>query len=197
MALPDYPALKQEICNMLLLIVQQGRDAQMGPFDQSPRTLLHEGDTSTYATVDGQVRRLEPKAFRVESTVTLTDLPRLTHEDVVRLAYSYGTQFGEQVGRSFMADLDATLEAAGRTANMDGRPLDGQMLLELFEDLEIDFDDSGKPRLPTFLSGNPAHGETIRRLMTEDQIFIAQFASLLERKKEQWVERESHRKLVD
>jgi hypothetical protein len=195
MALPDYPTLKQEIYQMFLLIMKQGRDERMAPFNQ--RVICHEGEVQTYSTVDGEIRTVEMKGLSIEDTLTLTELAHMTHQEIVERVLRFGVQFGERMARSFIADLDAELEAQDRVTDAGGRVLDGALLLELFDDIEIDFDQDGRAILPTFITGNPAAGDTIRRLMNEDVEFTGQFGSLLERKKAEWVERESHRKLVD
>lgn len=172
MALPDYPSLKRDISNALLLTMNAALQQHMGPFNAASHSTHYEGDVTDFSTVDGEVRELEFKTISIEDRPSMSDLPKMTHQQILQAMSEYGTQFGQQTAQGFIDELDKTLNASGRVINAQGRPLDAELLLEIYDSIEISFDDRGRPNLPDLISGNPGHRETIRRIFTEDVEFI-------------------------
>jgi len=89
--------------------------------------------------------------------------------------------------------LNAVTDAAGTTVDADGRPLSHELVLELLETMEIDFDTEGNAELA--LVGN---SDMVRRLqalppMTPEQ--EAAFDGLMARKRREFEARQRERRL--
>jgi hypothetical protein len=90
-------------------------------------------------------------------------------------------------------------EEAGTAIDAQGRPFGPDLFLEMLERVEIDFDEDGQPRLPTVVV-SPEMGAYIRSHMAKweaDEQFQARRAQIIEEKRNRWIDRESHRQLVD
>lgn len=74
-----------------------------------------------------------------------------------------------------------------------------EQILELWEKMEIDFGDDGKPRWPTMVLVPDAKAELMAKLPTwhEDPEYRKKWAELVERKRKEFDERETRRRLVD
>ncbi|MFG1799503.1 hypothetical protein ACGFI4_04905 [Micromonospora carbonacea] len=197
MALPDYPSLKQDISAILSEVVERYRDAQLGPFARSPRMHYHEGDTADFSTVQGEVKDVEFRDFSLEQRLTLSALPTMTHEEILGIMASFGSDFGSKVARSFHEHLGQTLEEAGQTVSIEDGPIDADFLLRVLESLEIDFDDNGNPNPLDFVGGSGEVRRKILQIQSEDERFQEKSKEIMDRKREQWSARESNRKLVD
>ena len=80
-----------------------------------------------------------------------------------------------------------------------GKPFHPEMLLEAIERMPIEFDDKGNPKLPT-ITMNPAQMERIKDKLTEwesDSVLRDRYEAIMRKKREEWLDRESNRKLVD
>jgi hypothetical protein len=196
-ALPDYPSLKREISSILYEVMETYRNAQLGPFAKSPQMHYHEGDSADFSTVQGEVRQVEFKDFSQEQRLRLSDFPNMTHEEILGIVASFGSDFGLQLARSFYEHLSQTLEEAGQTVSSEGRPVDAGFLLKTLESVEIDFDDDGNPKPLDFAGGTPEMRERITRIQSEDEYYRKKSKEIINRKREQWIARESNRKLVD
>ncbi|MCA2215809.1 hypothetical protein [Jidongwangia harbinensis] len=197
MALPDYPSLKRDISSALFHVMRTYRDAQLGPFAKSPRMYYREGDRADYSTVQGDVKEVEFRELSFQQELTLSDLPTMTHDEVLGVVASIGSDFGTEVAKTFYESLGNTLEDAGQTISSQGQPIDAEFLLRVLESLEIGFDDEGNPNPLDMVGGSPDLRQQIVRIQNEDESFQQRAQALIDRKREQWVARESNRKLVD
>jgi hypothetical protein len=196
-ALPDFPSLKSEISSLLLQVMKSYRDGQLGPFAKSPRMYYREGDEADYATVQGDVKDIDFKDMTMQHDLTLSDLPRMTHEEILGVISSLGSDFGAKVAAAFYEHLGATLEEAGQTINNEGRSITADFILRMLDSIEIGFDDDGNPNPLDMVGGSTELRARIAEIQNEDEAFRQAAQQLMERKREQWIARESNRKLVD
>lgn len=196
-ALPDYPSLKRDISECLIQVMTVARDQRLGPFNRASHVTFHEGEASDFSTVDGEIQELELRPLEVSLVVTQSEFPDMSHEEVLQKMVELGVQFGDQMIQSFITNLDKVTQETGNVVNAAGRPLDAGLLYELYESVEISFDDDGNPNLPQLIGGTPQQREVVRRTMTEDEDFRSRFAALIAQKREYWLARQSDRKLVD
>jgi hypothetical protein len=83
--------------------------------------------------------------------------------------------------------------------NGKGQPFTFELFLETLEKISIDFDDQGNPYLPTVVV-SPELGAKLKSKLPEWEAnpdYDKRFKELIERKRKEWNDRESHRKLVD
>lgn len=90
-------------------------------------------------------------------------------------------------------------EEAGTAIDAQGRPFGPGLFLEALERVELDFDENGQPRFPTMVV-SPEMGAYVRTHMAQweaDERFQARRAQIIEEQRKRWIDRESHRQLVD
>lgn len=94
----------------------------------------------------------------------------------------------------FLRGMDEACDRAGTAVDAGGKPFDHDLFLESMERYELDFDEAGKPRMPTIFA-SPGVLEQIRRLppWTPDQ--TARYESIIERKRNQFNARRRVRRL--
>jgi hypothetical protein len=94
----------------------------------------------------------------------------------------------------FLQGMDKACERAGTAVNAGGKPFDHDLFLKLIERCELDFDEAGKPKMPTvFVS--PGVFEQIRRLPPRTPDQTARYESIIETKRNQFNARRRVRKL--
>ena len=91
------------------------------------------------------------------------------------------------------------MEEVGNSLDAGGQPLTAEMILRVWDRMDFDFDKQGRPKMPTLVF-NPIHrqrvDEQFRRIANEPEL-IKLKQDIMNRKKLDWYDRESRRKLVD
>ena len=81
----------------------------------------------------------------------------------------------------------------------EGKPFHPELLFEAIERMPIEFDDEGNPKSPTIIV-NPAQMERVKDKLTEwesDPVLRDRYEAIMRKKKEECLDRESNRKLID
>ena len=196
--LPDFPVLKRRISDMLTnylrerirgeplmkqvgrIVQHEGHDWKMKTFDGHTDTAGFEKHTSKVTIARDQVIAEGPLAFQKHIDDVATDMIGQQH-------------------RMMFRKLDAVTQKTGNVVSGDGKPFTFELYLEGLEKIDIDFDDEGHPFMPTMVL-HPATWEKIKdnvRAWDNDPVYRRQFDELIEKKRSQWRDRESRRKLVD
>jgi hypothetical protein len=100
-----------------------------------------------------------------------------------------------QVMPAFFKSLEGVLDAAGQRVDAAGRPVSFELILEMYEKLEIDFDENDQPQLQTIVAG-PAVHEKLQKVfasVTPDQ--KRAFDELIERKRKEFHARRRTRRI--
>lgn len=196
--LPDLPAIKKHIDDMLLEFMRNRVQQQLGVFSQSPRHIVHEGEQMEVARADGSG---EISGFTTASTefgVPSADVPTLTIEQRLELLSKAADNMAAQISSGLFQQLDKSLADAGRTMSGDGRPFDVDAVFRGLEFIEWSFKPDGTPNEVSIVIP-PALRERAREVFTllhTDVAVQKRYEALVETKRMQWREREASRKLV-
>ena len=88
--------------------------------------------------------------------------------------------------------LDRKLEAAGQTIDAAGRPLSWDVVLDAFDKMDWDFDETGQPKPKTLFAG-PAAAAKLEALPPPTPEQEARFVEMMERKRGEDVARRGTR----
>jgi hypothetical protein len=197
--LPDWPEIKQELADLQLRQTMKAA-AEKGPIAaELPHFVMHEGDKMTFETADGDIRELELERVEAKYVIPLDSVSSQSLEAALKHASDMGSQMAKQMSDHLLATLDEAVGSAGNVVDAGGRGFSFLLLLQLFEKLQVDFDDFEQPYLPTMLvppKMTEVAGATLRAV-SEDRVLSTLWMAALSKKREEWRARESHRKLVD
>lgn len=196
--LPDFPTIKMKFRQALErhvdrrirqepLISQIRRERQF----EGSRMSIGGGDeprqTSGYKELVG--------LLEVPTAEIISKGPSAFYERVEDLA----SQLQEQQVRMMRADIERVVKETGNVVDAKGRPLTFEVFEESLDKVWMDFDEQGEPQLPTIFT-TPELGLKLRTKMAEwfsNPQYKERYERLIERKKEEWNDREGNRKLVD
>jgi hypothetical protein len=105
----------------------------------------------------------------------------------------------KQQAQLFFTKIEEATEKTGNIVDGKGKPFSPEFFLEALDKILIEFDDQGQPYLPTMFV-SPELGNRIKDKLPEwesDPNHKKQFDELINKKRAEWNDRESHRKLVD
>jgi hypothetical protein len=198
--LPDFPEIKEELERLARDRLRQ-RLRYGDPVLAMVRQIRqHEGRDSIYTTVSGEEQRADYKQVMGEITINIDELIDLPIDAVMERVDAAAEDMLKQIVPSMFAKLKEVTDEVGNVVDAGGKPFSFDLFLETLEKIWIDFnEETGKPKLPTIVV-SPQLAEQVKTLLPEweqNEEYKRRFAELIERKRRQWNDRESNRKLVD
>lgn len=158
-----------------------------------------EGRSSSFQDEQGNIRQIDYKLKSVPIQRKLEDARGMTIEDFIETAREPGIGMGKEMMRSLYEMLDKVTKETGNIVNLGGRPLTYELFLDLLEKIQFDFAQDGSPMWPSLNLGSEAHAH-FQRVWPEwlkNPEFHARLKRIIDRKREEFYEREACRRLVD
>ncbi len=197
--MPDFPKIKAR-CNTLVnryiqrLIMSDGLLSQIKTYKE------FEGDSMSVRP-EGAKRSRRSSYDRTEASVTIP-AKELIEKGLAayleRLAPAARDMQRQQV-QAIFKKLEQVTKETGNVVDNKGQPPSAEMFLSALEKIWIEFDDSGQPRLPSMIV-SPQLAENLRNLMPQwdkDPEYKKRHDEIINKKRKEWNDRESNRKLVD
>jgi hypothetical protein len=196
--LPEFPTTGADILKYALMRITKRR-IELDPItDIGIQTVAHEGREFSYEQQGAGIVNDTYQEFKLPVEVMFSEVPDLIgtkfEEKLERLAEAQGKQLTSFV----YSRIDAVIKQAGTGVDAGNKPMTKELLLEMLDRGDMDFDKLGKPEGEWHCS--PGMAERMAAQWEEwskDPEFMAQYNALIERKREAFLDRESNRKLVD
>lgn len=196
--LPDYPKTKEFIKKQQMRGLFSANSSAMGLFSDVPETPIHEGHRFGLIREDGSLDEMKWKKIAVSRTYNLDEIENWSEQQVREYYESLGAEMGIQKTKVTLETLDKAVREVGNEISSNGPP-SAELILRTYEKIWIDFQDDGKhvPLAIACSESSKAAFEKAYEQLETDPDLARRFAKIIERKKEEWRERESSRKLVD
>jgi len=198
--LPDFPELKIRLLR-LAWFEHRGHiqaDELIGAIRAVP---YHEGRGFTTGDVDGYVEHTEPEIMTFPYEIERSAIIE-RGLDAFRESLAKATTLQIQAMHEML--LRKTAEATERIGNKvdaGGQPFSAELYFQMLETVRIDFDELGRPDISgTRMVMHPDQAEHVRALTEQwekDESFQQRYRDIMLKKREDWRDRESNRKLVD
>lgn len=196
--LPDYPAFKTELADILNRLFRRRLAQYQGFVGQVAKHRVFEGDKNFLLRSTGDSETTEFQDFSVARELSAKEVPKMTFEDILKELDAAAAEMGAKTARYFIEGLDKTLEAAGQVENAKGAKISGELLLRTLERIEMNFDESGNHKNLSLVI-HPSNAEATAaalRELEDDPELRKRHRALIERKREAWRVREASRRLV-
>jgi hypothetical protein len=193
--LPDFPEFKEKLERRLLLRFEQKRTSELGSLGEAPAFMLQEGKRLIFVNEDGGEREMEFKRAAAEFSVSTTELPTLTLDQLVAKIERAAGNIAKQQYEHAINELSSTIDAIGSRLDVRGEPLAPGHVLEMLERISIE---AGEPQLPTIVI-HPDQASRAEEVVARIQVEPAlqeRYAQIVSEKRKEWRARESRRKLV-
>ena len=196
--LPDVPQIRSEIEARLRVLLKQRVDVYLGAFNEVPRHLIKEGNRVLTVRPDGTTDETELKVASAESRINLKDVPYMNHIDRVQKLDEVAREMAQQISKHAIGTINQAVERVGNVVDAKGKPLDAESVLDMLERVCIDFDEHGKADEMTVLVP-PNMNEQIQVIierLKSDESLKKRYASIMNKKRMEWRDREASRRLV-
>jgi hypothetical protein len=198
--LPDFPKLKERLLR-LAWFEHRGRiqaDELIGAIRAVP---YHEGRGFATGDVDGYVEHTEPEvrafSYEIERDAIID-----RGVDALRESLAKATALQLQaMHEMLLRKAGEATERVGNKVDAGGQPFSAELYFQMLETVQIDFDELGRPDISgRRMVMHPDQAERVRALMEQwekDESFQQRYRDIMLKKREDWRDRESNRKLVD
>jgi hypothetical protein len=167
--------------------------AHRGLVAQVPALTLYEGNRAVFIHPDGHLQEMSLRTLQAKATLDRQDLatggPELLANAVRQLAGGIGEQMEKDL-------LQLMQKANSRHGGMFGGEDEETMFQDLMRglrEMQMSFDEDGRPSI--FFVAHPENALKLQALNTPHRQEL--FEQLIEEKRNEWLRRESHRRLVD
>jgi hypothetical protein len=196
--LPDFPKIKKKhveaINKYLKELINQD------PLFSGIRVEHHfEGSRMSYKTVDGEPNETEYQAASSEFQIKKEDVIAKGAMAYVENLRDAAEEMKRQKAGYLFEKMKEVTDKTGNVVNGKGQPFSFELFVEMIKKIWIDFDEDGKPIMPTMVV-SPELSEKLRVILPEWEKkpeYKKIIGDIVEEKRKKWNDRESHRKLVD
>jgi len=195
--LPDFPKTKSLIEKRHMKRFQRAHAEGLGPFMDMPQSHVHEGHRVGLIREDGVLDEIEWKTAEGHETINLDQVENWTEEQIYAHYDRMATQMAFQQKKMMYEEINKAVKSVGNDVALNGPP-SGEGLLKVYERMWIDFQDDGKQGPLTLVCSPEAQSQferAFQQLETDPELRM-RFEELMDRKRNEWRERESARKLV-
>ncbi len=196
--LPDYPEFKNRLLRLLLRKLEERvRDEPL--LQQVRHVRYFEGDSCILGGENADTGETGFTELATESTAEREAIIKRGPMAVVENLGEIAKDLQKKQVQMMFAHISQASEKAGTSVDAGGRPFDFDLFIEALERIQIDFDEDGRPRMPAFFVP-PTIAQQIATKLPEwekNPEYKQRVDNLIERKRMEWNDRESRRRLVD
>ena len=196
--LPDFPRIKTRFRRVINQYLQ--RLVRQEPFLSEIREERHfEGDKISCRTEDGETDVSDYKEITGQLEIKKEEIIAKGPLAFIEKTRVVAEQIKKQKAEYIFEKLNEITEKTGNKVDAKGQPLTFEHFIEGLRKIQIDFDESDKPHLPTMVV-SPILGAKLREKLPQweaDPENKKRFDELIGKKRKEWNDRESHRKLVN
>ena len=157
---------------------------------------VHEGNQIGVKSYSESLVLKSPRAFVSEINLDRHRLIREGPSYSMELLTASSKSTREELSKHAYQDIQEYSKGAGTTFDAGAQMISFDIFLKFFQMLEIDFDDAGKPHMPTIITKTGDLANKFRHWQNNPE-YIARMEAVINEKRQVWRDRESNRKLVD
>lgn len=103
-----------------------------------------------------------------------------------------------QISEEAFSKIDQAVEEVGNVVSGQGEPLNPEVLLEMYEKIQLDFDEEGKHKELTVVipPGMEQQARETIEMLHQYPEYRKRYKEIIDRKRVEWRDRETSRRLV-
>ena len=192
--LPDFLKTKEKLKKMLNAEIKKAQLQHMGPFADTSKSEIFEGDGVILIRSDGSREEIEMKKVEGKMEIKLKEIEKMTHERVLDKIDTVAREMAKQMAKGGYETLSQGAAEVGNVTSADGKPLSIDLMLEGLEKMHLSFDEEGQPS-GLRLVAHPNMSSALENIYSQLESH-PRYQELMERKREEERVRENNRELV-
>jgi len=192
--LPDFPPVRSFLDRLLNEWLERRIAGRLGVFNLARRVVVHEGDRMRLRRFDGSIDEKGMEEIRSSISVVKEKLAEEGLAAVLSALEKTAEDVAAQQSKLFIKRLEEAVQEAGQVVDAEGQPPTFDLVLDMLDKMLIDFDEQGRPEWPSVVCGAKVYEKAKNWEITDEQ--ERRLSELTERKRLEWRDGESDRKLV-
>ena len=203
--LPDYPKTKRYIQKRFQNLIQ--KEIRDNPLLSLIKYRdVHEGSTYSITSEDGYTQKGAYKnisAISAKFEISQEEMILKGPEALFSRVRQIAEEMINQSHHDFVKVMEEATERTGNIVDAKSKSFSPELILAALDKVSIDFDEFGNPILPALIV-SPEQFEKIKKEIPEwesDPILTIKYNILrkliIDKKRQEWIDRESSRQLVD
>jgi hypothetical protein len=195
--LPDYVDTKELLQDFLDRWLRRRVREHLGALGEIPHYRIFEGTGASIIRSDSREDITNMQKMESEFSMRFDEVPSMSFPEILKRLDGVAQNMADQIAKHTYNTISEVTERVGNVVKSTGK-ITTETLIEVFEKIEIIFDDKGEPQLPT-IHIHPNMTETLKEAIFELQNnpeHRKRFEEILTRKRESWRVREANRRLV-
>ncbi len=198
----DFPTIKENLHKGMDIFLREEVKRRAPFIAMVGSHFMHEGDKSSYETVDREKKTVDFQRGESKFTLTREEMNKMTIQDIIQKIQASAEDLAGQMERHAFQKLSETIEKSGNIIP-GNPPFSPDAFLKGLEMIEIDFEDDSrdKPHLPTLIM----HPNLAKKAMEQEEkmtpeekaVFDEEKKKIMDKKYDDFLAREGKRKLVD
>jgi len=199
---PDYPATKRHLQKEFTAAIR--KETKKDPLI----SLIHvrqsyEGNAFTFTTDDGFSQTGTYKELSTKFEISNDEILKRGPEAYFSRVPQIAKEWVEKESRLLFQMMDEVTERTGNVVNAESKPLSPELILAALDKVAISFDEFGNAILPALV----VHPDKLEGMKKEFQKYESdplfklkyklKYKLIIDKKRREWLDRESDRKLVD
>jgi len=189
----DWPAQKQELQDELERAIRRQTLANAPVVARVPHVTLQEGRKLVFVHPDGSRKEMELEAHEVSWECKRDELIRGAGKQVPEAIQTLGGAMARDMETALLERLREASEKSGAVFRGETAQDLAAESLRALKSMDIEFDDDGRPEL--LMVASPQMMDRLAELKAPE--LRKQVDSILEKKRDEWLRRESRRRLAD
>ena len=197
--IPDFPEEKERLMKFWTKYLSAKHKEFLGSFGGFATYRIHEGHQWSFRRTDGSEDSQQYQDIQEQLEVEFSEVPNLGPDEIREKLDKVAEKTARQEIRVIFSEIDRAIRETGNEVNAHGQPLSKELFLQTIERMDMDFDEKGDWIPPTIFMHPDlweAKKNEIRSWETDSE-FQMKHNAIIDRKKEEWCDRENRRKLVD
>jgi hypothetical protein len=197
--LPDYPKTKQRLVEEFTLRMKRVQQAHLGLFGTAPTTVLQEGARHVLIREDGSKDDTPPKLTEANAHLEfdLREAEKLEFSAILKLLDELAVGMAREKAKLWFQRIDEAVRKVGNVADPAKKGV--EMYFDMLEKRLLFFDEYGN-LAPTQMLGSEETLEKVRAIEREIQEtpeLRRRYEAMIDRKREEYRDREIARNLVE
>jgi hypothetical protein len=194
--LPDYTETKKLFGRFFQTYMRQ-KARTISPLADVQTRFLHEGRSMRVKRPDDSESNSEVQLFSSTMEVRIDEIPDFTLEKAIAKFDEMVLDMARQQTGFALGRISEEIPST-QTVNAKGKTLDAEMVLEMFEAIQLEFYPDGRPHELHVIGGlfTPERMRAVDEEFANNRELQRRRDDLIEKKREDWRAREASRKLV-
>jgi len=196
--LPDFPKIKNKFKHGID-VYMRNLVRQDPIFSQIREEMHFEGNRMETKTMDGGIDAEGYKEITGEIKINKDEIIEKGPLAFIQNIQQTAEEIKKQKAEMLLKKVSEISAKVGTSVDAKGEPLTFDVFMKVLDKLWIDFDENGNPHMSTLVI-SPKMAEKMKERIIQwekDPECKKRYDALMDRKRKEWNDRESHRKLVD